>query len=111
MGDDKIEGDEGQKQLAEIKETVKRIEGKVIEIENKGKTQLFIQIFLGLLVFVCSTVLVVVSVGLTTGAGERIYGHWVGLIFGFLAAAMILYIGFFSWKFLTIDKNTGSKTK
>jgi hypothetical protein len=120
MGDGKTEGNEEQGQLGEIKAIVKRIETNVhgIEdvIEKKMKREREIQIIFAIMMFVFSALLVFLSVTLTSGVGERVYGErWAGIIFTLFTVGELIVLTFFVYKVFVVKEKTeenveGNKT-
>ncbi len=116
MSDGKIEENGEQKQLGKIKEIVERIETSVSKIEggidDKMKRERRIQVSLMVMVFVVSTLLVFLSVTLTSGAGERVYGErWSGYIFTAFAVAGTGSVTFVVYKLWTMDQKPDASTK
>jgi hypothetical protein len=119
MSDGKIEENGEQGQLGEIKamvesikEKVDKIEGGVNGIKDKMRRERWIQVGLPLMVFVLSTLLVFLSVTLTSGEGERVYGErWSGYIFTFFVVVELGFVALWLRLLLPFNQKNGDSTK
>ena len=72
----------------------------------------WIQVGLPLMVFVLSTLLVFLSVTLTSGEGERVYGErWSGYIFTFFVVVELGFVALWLRLLLPFNQKNGDSTK